>query len=110
MPDEIFEIGKGLSIVKRKTGKKTKAKRTSKKAEKGQISDLRVLEMLINKFIEKLEKNGFVPKVQDALKAIQLKQKLAQTSEAEKIFWELIDQLRAEELGIKSGKSCDNKE
>jgi hypothetical protein len=54
--------------------------------------------MLINKFIEKLENNGFVPKVQDALRAIRLKQKLAQTSEAEKIFWELIDQLRKEEL------------
>lgn len=110
MPDEIFKIGKGLTVVKRKAGKKTKAKRTSKKGEKGQISDLRVLEMLINKFIEKLEKNGFVPKVQDALKAIQLKQKLAQTSEAEKIFWELIDQLRAEELGRKSAKSPGNEE
>jgi hypothetical protein len=96
--------------VKRNTGTKSKAKRTLKKAEKGQISDLRLLEMLINKFIEKLEKNGFVPKVQDALKAIQLKQKLAQTSEAERIFWELIDQLRAEELGRKPGKSSDNKE
>ncbi len=94
--------------MKRKTGKKSKAKRTSKKGEKGQISDLRVLEMLVNKFIEKLEKNGFVPKVQDALKAIQLKQKLAQTSEAEKIFWELIDQLRAEELGRKPAKSSRN--
>jgi hypothetical protein len=37
-------------------------------------------------------------KVQDALKAIQLKLKLAQSSEAEKIFWELIDQLRKEEI------------
>lgn len=62
-------------------------------------AELRLLEMLINRFIERLEKNGFEPKVQDALKAIQLKQKLAQTSEAEKIFWDLIDQLRSEELG-----------
>jgi hypothetical protein len=57
-----------------------------------------LLELLINKFIEKLGKNGFEPTVQDALKAIQLKQKLAQTSEAEKIFWELIDQSKKEEL------------
>lgn len=70
----------------------------AKKADTRQILDLRLLELLINKFIEKLEKNGFEPKVQDALKAIQLKQKLAQSSEAEKIFWELIDQLRKEEL------------
>lgn len=84
--------------MKRKTKKKIKSKSSSKKADSQTISDLRLLELLINKFIEKLEKNGFEPKVQDALKAIQLKQKLAQTSEAEKIFWELIDQLRKEEL------------
>lgn len=69
------------------------------------IAELRLLEMLINKFIEKLEKNGFEPKVQDALKAIQLKQKLAETSEAEKVFWDLIDQLRKQELGKTSRKS-----
>jgi len=84
--------------VKRKIKKKIRKKSIPKKANNQQISDLRLLEMLINKFIEKLEKNGFEPKVQDALRAIQLKQKLAQTSEAEKIFWELIDQLRKEEL------------
>jgi hypothetical protein len=79
--------------------RKTKTVRVSKKAVSQQISDLRLLELLISKFIEKLEKNGFELKFQDALKAIQLKQKLAKTSEAEKIFWELIDQLKKEELG-----------
>lgn len=84
--------------MKRITKKKIVSKSVSKDTNNRQISDLRLLEMLINKFIEKLEKNGFEPKVQDALKAIQLKLKLAQSSEAEKIFWELIDQLRKEEL------------
>lgn len=84
--------------MREKTKKETRAIRLSKKAVSQRISDLRLLELLINKFTEKLEKNGLEPKVQDALKAIQLKQKLAQTSEAEKIFWELIDQLRKEEL------------
>lgn len=79
--------------------------RTSKKTSYPMIAELRLLEMLINKFIEKLEKNGFEPKVQDALKAIQLKQKLAETSEAEKVFWDLIDQLRKQELGKTSRKS-----
>jgi hypothetical protein len=92
-------------LVKRKTKKKTKAKSVSKKKRRTRrVSDLRLLEILINKFVEKLEKNGFEPKVQDALKAIQLKQKLAQTSEAEKIFWESIEELRREELGKMSGK------
>jgi hypothetical protein len=99
-----------LRKTKRKVQKKTKAKRSSKKTKSRQISDLRLLELLINKFIEKLEKNGFEPKVQDALKAIQLKQKLAQTSEAEKLFWELLDQLRNEELGKRSAKAKGNEE
>ncbi len=94
--------------MKGKAKKKTKSARTSRKTKTKQISDLRLLELLINKFIEKLEKNGFEPKVQDALKAIQLKQKLAQTSEAENIFWELIDQLRKEELGKRSSKEDDS--
>jgi hypothetical protein len=99
-----------LKKTKRKVQKKTKAKRASKRTKSRQISDLRLLELLINKFIEKLEKNGFEPKVQDALKAIQLKQKLAQTSEAEKLFWELLDQLRNEELGKKSAKAEENED
>jgi hypothetical protein len=85
--------------VKRKPKKKSIAKEISNDKNNRQISDLRLLDMLINKFLEKLEKNGFEPKVQDALKAIQLKLKLAQSSEAEKIFWELIDQLKKEEIG-----------
>jgi hypothetical protein len=61
--------------------------------------DLKLLEILINKIIKKLEDNSYEPKVQDALKAIQLKQKLAQTSEAEKTFWQLIGDIRRLELG-----------
>jgi hypothetical protein len=67
--------------------------------------DLRLLEILINKIIKKLEDNSYEPKVQDALKAIQLKQKLAQTSEAEKTFWQLIDDIRRQELGPASLKT-----
>jgi len=79
--------------------KKRKVKCDSQKAEDGKKSDLQLLEGLIKKFFEKLEKSGFEPKAQDVIRAIQLKQKLAQASEAEKIFWEMIDQLRKEELG-----------
>ena len=83
----------------RKRRRRAKSKDVTPVKDNRQISDLQLLEMLINEFIEKLKKNGFELKVQDVLKAIQLKQKLAKTSEAEKIFWELIDQLRKEELG-----------
>ncbi|MCJ7578689.1 MAG: hypothetical protein MUO91_09580, partial [candidate division Zixibacteria bacterium] len=61
--------------------------------------DLKLLELLIDKSIKRLEENSCEPKIRDALKAIQLKQKVVKTSEAEKTFWQLIDDLRREELG-----------
>jgi hypothetical protein len=39
-------------------------------------NDLKLVEILIDKIIKRLEENSFQPKVQDALKAIQLKQKM----------------------------------
>jgi hypothetical protein len=60
--------------------------------------DLNLLELLIDKSIKRLEENSCEPKIRDALKAIQLKQKVAKTSEAEETFWQLIDDIRREEL------------
>jgi hypothetical protein len=59
---------------------------------------LHLLEILIDKIIYKLENDSFEPKVQDALKAIQLRQKAVKTSEAEKFFWQEIEAIRNEEL------------
>ncbi len=56
------------------------------------------LEKLIKKVLKRMNSKDCRPKVSDALKAIQLKQKLRKTSEAEKIFWELIENIRKEEL------------
>ena len=61
-------------------------------------NDLKLVEILIDKIIKRLEENSFEPKVQDALRAIQLKQKLVKTSEAEKTFWQEIDEIRTSEL------------
>jgi len=61
-------------------------------------SDLELLEMFINKMKQKLQDHSYEPKMQDALKAIQLKHKLAPASEAEKFFWEAIDDIRKEVL------------
>ncbi len=69
-------------------------------------NDLKLVEILIDKIIKRLEENSFEPKVQDALKAIQLKQRLSEaksgelvkTSEAEKTFWQTIDEIRTSEL------------
>jgi hypothetical protein len=56
------------------------------------------LEELIKKILEKLNNSDYQPTVSDAIKAIQVKQKLNKTSDVEKIFWELIDKIRKEEL------------
>ena len=67
--------------------------------------DLKFLERLIDKAIQRLEDDSFYgelrtiePRIQDALKAIQLKEKVAKTSEGEKAFWDMIEEVRQEEL------------
>ena len=82
--------------------------------DEGQSStQLKFLKTLIDKLIKRLEEDSYKPKVQDALKAIQLQQKLseaksvgvAKTSEversethrAEKFFWQEIETIRNEE-------------
>jgi phenylalanyl-tRNA synthetase alpha subunit len=79
---------------------------SSSKGRREEPDDLKLVETLIDKIIKRLEENSFEPKVQDALKAIQLKQKLSEaksgglvkTSEAEKTFWQTIDEIRTSEL------------
>ena len=68
--------------------------------------DLKLLEILIDKSIKTLEENSCKPRIQDALKAIQLKHTVVKNSEversethrAEKIFWDEIEAIRREEL------------
>ena len=59
---------------------------------------LKLLETLIDKIIKRLDDNSCQPKIRDALKAIQLKQKVVKNSEAEKIFWLEIEAIRRSEL------------
>lgn len=61
-------------------------------------TQLKFLETLIDKLIKRLDEDSYKPKVQDVLKAIQLKQKLVKTSDAEKFFWDEIEAIRQEEL------------
>ena len=56
------------------------------------------LEEIVRKVIKKLSQKKFQPKISEALKAIQLKEKLKKRNEAEKLFWEMIEQVRKEEL------------
>jgi hypothetical protein len=58
---------------------------------------LKLLDTLIHKIIEGLDNDSCQPKIRDALKAIQLREKVAKTSEAEQIFWAMIDDIKKEE-------------
>ncbi|MGB7062530.1 MAG: hypothetical protein WBF13_09305, partial [Candidatus Zixiibacteriota bacterium] len=66
--------------------------------EEQSSTQLKFLQTLIDKLIKRLEEDSYKPKVQDALKAIQLQQKVAKTSEAEKFFWQEIEAIRNDEL------------
>lgn len=71
---------------------------TTKTIPKEKIaSDIELLEMFISKMKQKLQDHSYEPKMQDAIKAIQLKHKLAPDSESEEIFWQLIDDIKSSE-------------
>jgi hypothetical protein len=59
---------------------------------------LQLLDALIENTFRRLENNSLQPKIRDALKAIQLRQKVAKASESEKLFWELIESIGTDEL------------
>jgi hypothetical protein len=69
--------------------------------ELGNNNEEKFLEELISCLLKKLKSGKYQVKVAEALKAIELKQKIRskdQKKSKEKIFWELIDQIRKEEL------------
>jgi hypothetical protein len=59
---------------------------------------LEFIELLIDKSIKRLQRRSYRPKIQDALRAIRLKHKVFKDSEAEKSFWDMIEEVRQEEL------------
>jgi len=66
-----------------------------------QIHDSRYLEfieLLIDKSIQRLKSRTYRPKIQDALRAIRLKHKVFKDSEAEKTFWQEIEDMRNEQF------------
>jgi adenylate kinase len=84
----------------------TKKERKQKKGtlvfpELGNQNEEKFLEELISCLLKKVKSGKHQVKVAEALKAIELKQKMRsknQRKSKEKIFWELIDQIRKEEL------------
>lgn len=68
-------------------------------------TDLEVLEELQEKILNELRDKEINPKVGDLLKALELKIKLKLPEEEKEKIWELINQLREEELSAKRGSA-----
>ncbi len=68
-------------------------------------SDLEILEEIQDKIIEELRSKEINPRVGDLLKALELKMKLRLPEEERQKIWELINQLRTEEMSEKEETS-----
>lgn len=60
--------------------------------------DLELLEEILAKIAKELRNNEIKPRVADLLKALELKLKMKLTASDKEKLWELIDQIRSEEL------------
>ncbi|MDH4223141.1 MAG: hypothetical protein OEV55_06320 [candidate division Zixibacteria bacterium] len=91
-----------------KSKRNTKSKDNRSSSESLNQNEEKFLEELIQCVLIKLKSGRYQVKVADAIKAIELREKIIAKgrkispggfiSDKEKIFWELIDQIRKEEL------------
>jgi len=73
-------------------------KPTSGKSFKKNLTDIEILEKLQIRILNKLRGEKFQPKVADFLKVIDFKLKLKCTGPEKQKIWDLIEQIRKEEL------------
>jgi len=69
-----------------------------KNARLAHLSDLEVRERLQQELMEKLAAEDYKPKVADLLRILNSKARLKLEADGRQKFWELIEQLRREEL------------
>ena len=84
-----------------KNRKSTKSKKNNQiLTESLNQSEEKFLEEFIQYVLKKLRSGKYQVKMADAIKAIELREKIRSRDKKskEKIFWELIDQIRKEEL------------
>ncbi len=76
--------------------------------ENGASKDLKLIQKIIDRGSQMLENDSYFPRIQDVLKAIQLREKLSEAKsvgmkkvveeEDQKAFWDMIEEVRQEEL------------
>ena len=72
---------------------------TAKKKTKLEISDWELLQSLQENLASNLKSKDLGKKLSDLLKIVELKYKIKDESQREKIFWEMVEDLRKEVLG-----------
>lgn len=76
-----------------------------KAAPKGKAgSDSEILDELIQLILEDIRNKGGRFKVAELLKTLEVKRKLAPNDDRERLFWEMIDRIRVEELPNKNSE------
>jgi len=68
---------------------------------KMELSDFEFLQEIQARIGKKLKVKDIEPKLADLLKVIELKYKIKDESQKEKVFWDLVDELVDEELSRK---------
>ena len=82
--------------------KKDSAKNSrKKKALPSELNDLQVLQEIQDDIVDKLRDCEYQPKVADLIRVLEnkLKLKLRLLGDGKKNFWDLVEQIRREELG-----------
>ncbi len=90
-----------MALPKKKTAKKKTAKTKTEVSK----TDLEILEEIQQKIVEELKGKKINPRVGDLLKALELKMKLKLPEKEKEKIWELINQIREEELSSEEESS-----
>ena len=70
----------------------------SRRRSRRKKTDLEILEELQEKIVNELRRKEINPRIGDLLKALELKMKLKLSEQDKEKIWELINQIRGEEL------------
>lgn len=80
-----------------------------KKNAKLEVSDWELLQSLQESLASNLTAKDLGKKLSDLLKIVELKYKIQDESQREKIFWEMVEDLREEVLGEESRRQGEEK-
>lgn len=87
-----------MTAARKRASKKSTIKKSKVKCRQ---TDLEILQEIQDEIYERLKSGDYQPKVADLIKVLdeKLKLKMRLSDDGKKAFWDLIEQIRSEELG-----------